>query len=286
MIFIFGDSWARHSAVHVSDEDKNLQTSSIAGIPVKNISRYGYRHWAFPDIFVEFNTNDWFNSHFKKNSVINFGEGGNTNTWIIENLHTKIAGVSNIAEPITVIVYQTDPLRIFAPRKDYTDQSVVWPAFAEWCNSNQFDYHTNSLTDLIDKIFNDFYTQLVGFKEHATSEYNLDIDLQLVGGVSAVHPVCKQHNIPVLINSVSEFFGYNNDGVMENQGALHRFIGFWCKQVSPEQRHRLLADWNHYDSAVAKKEKFWSQNPEHFAGRHLTSTAMAKLAKYIESKIV
>lgn len=285
MIFIFGDSWARHSTVHVVDEENTLKTSAVKGVPVKNITRYGYRHWKFDNVFVEFNTNDWFNHYFKKNTVINFGEGGNTNSWILENLHTRMAGVSNIKEPVTVVVYQTDPMRIFAPRKDYTDHSIVWPSFLEWCQNNQFDYTTKSVDDLIDKIFELFYQQLSGFKAHAKSEYNLDIDLQIVGGVNVVHPACKKYGIPVLINSVSEFFGYTNDTIIENHLALHSLVGVWGNNVSPSHRTLLLEQWQAYDAEVTRKIEFWASTPEYFAGRHLTKHALAALAEYIESKI-
>jgi hypothetical protein len=285
VIFIFGDSWARHSATHITDEEHALLTSAVDCVPLKNITRYGYRHWKFDNVFVEFNTSDWFNQYFKKNTVINFGEGGNTNSWILENLHQRMAGVSNINEPITVIVYQTDPMRIFAPRKDFTVQDIVWPAFQEWCENNQFDYTIKTIDDLIDTIFDLFYQQLLGFRAHAKHEYNLDIDLQLVGGVNVVHPLHKNYGIPVLINSVTEFFGYTNDTVIESHLALHRLAGFWGDHVSSAHRQRLLENWNYYDTEVVRKAKFWEDNPEYFAGRHLTSLAMSKLAEYIEAKI-
>jgi len=286
MIFLFGDSWARHSAKHVEDTHNALVTSAtFATGPLKNIQRYGYRHWELPDIFVEFNTTDWFNSYFQKNSVVNFGEFGNTNHWILENLHNRMAGVSNLKEPITVIVYQTDPMRIFSPRQDYTNQDVVWPAFEEWCQDNNFDYTTQTLDQLIDIIFNKFYLQLRGFKERAKIQYGLDIDLKLIGGVNAVHPSYSKYELDVPIKSVTEFFGYANDTVIENHLALHRLIGFWCEHVCSDHKHRLLEEWNYYDVECSRKSKFWTDNPEYFAGRHLTSTAMARLAEYLEFKI-
>lgn len=285
MIFIFGDSWARHSTQHVIDDEETLQTSSVKGVPLKNITRYGYRHWKFENIFVEFNTGDWFNHYFKKHAVINFGEGGNTNSWILENLHTRMAGVSNINEPITVVVYQTDPIRIFAPRKDYTDQNVVWPAFLEWCQNNQFDYASKTIDDLIDTIFDLFYQQLCGFRDHAKREYNLDIDLQIVGGVNVVHPACRKYNLSVLINSVTEFFGYDKDTAIENNHALQCLVEWWGNNVTSAHRAALLKQWQFYDREVTRKTEFWANNPEYFAGRHLTTDALSKLAEYIESKI-
>jgi hypothetical protein len=286
MIFIFGDSWARHSTTHVVDDDRNLKTSAtLSAGPLKNMTRHGYRHWELDNIFVEFNTDDWFNSYFQKNSVVNFGEFGNTNQWIIENLHNRMAGVSNIKEPITVLVYQTDPMRIFAPRKDFTDSNIVWPAFEQWCQDNNFDYATQTLKELIDAIFNNFYLQLSGFKVHAKTKYGLDIDLKLIGGVNAVHPSYSTHGLDALINSVSEFFGYTGDTVIESHLALHRLIGFWGNHVSATHRHHLLEEWYYYDVEVTRKTKFWTNTPEYFAGRHLTSTAMAELAQYIESRI-
>jgi hypothetical protein len=286
MIFLFGDSWARHSTTQVENKHNTLDTSAtLSAGPLKNIQRFGYKHWDLPDIFVEFNTNDWFNSYFQKNSVINFGEFGNTNSWILENLHNRMAGVSNLKEPIAVIVYQTDPMRIFAPRKDYTNQDIVWPAFKEWCHNNNFDYATQTLEELINAIFNNFYLRLSGFKVHAKTKYGLDIDLKLVGGVNAVHPSHSTYGLDVLIQSVSEFFGYTKDTVIENHLALHRLIGFWCDHVSATHKYRLLEEWCYYDVEVSRKTKFWNNTPEYFAGRHLTSTAMAHLAEYIESKI-
>ena len=73
--------------------------------------------------------------------------------------------------------------------------------------------------------------------------------------------------------------------MIENHLALHRLIGFWRQHVSLAQKHRLLEEWNYYDIEVCRKAKFWTNTPEYFAGRHLTSTAMAQLANYIESKI-
>lgn len=286
MIFLFGDTWVRHSTTHVEDKSSTLTNSAtLAAGPSNNLPRYGYRHWELTDVFVEFNTDDWFNSYFQKNSVVNFGDFGNTNQWILENLHNRMSGVSNINEHITVIVYQTDPVRIFAPRKDYTSQDIVWPAFEEWCRDNRFDYTTRTLDDLIDTIFNKFYLQLSGFKQHAKIKHGLDIDLKLVGGVNSVHPSYSDHGLDVLIKSVTEFFGYSNDTVIENHLALCRLVGFWCDQVSSAHRQCLLEEWDYYDIEVNRKAKFWTNTPEYFAGRHLTSTAMARLAEYIESKI-
>lgn len=285
MIFIFGDSWARHSTTHIIDEKNTLLTSAVDCVPLTNITRFGYRHWELDNVFVEFNTDDWFNSYFQKNSVVNFGEFGNTNQWILENLHNRMAGVSNITEPITVIVYQTDPMRIFAPRQDFTKQDIVWPAFQEWCQTNQFDYTTQTLNELIDAIFNNFYLQLSAFKPHAKIKYGLDIDLKLVGGVNVVHPSYSTYGLEVPIKSVSEFFGYTNDTVIESHLALHRLVGFWGDRVSSAHRYRLLEEWDYYDVEVRRKAKFWTNTPEYFAGRHLTSTAMAKVAEYIEFKI-
>lgn len=290
MLFVFGDSWARHSARHIVDQSKSIDSSSMfhnGSVKVlDNREYYGYRHWAQTktDIFVAFNTDDWFNSHFSKMSVVNFAEFGNTNGWIVENLYNRMAGISNINEPITVVIFQTDPLRIFAPRQDYTNFNVVWPTFQDWCRANNFDYHTQTLSELVDKIYNMFYQQLLGFKEHMNSN-GQPVNIKLVGGTSAIHPAYKLYNLDVLVPSVSEFFGYSADTVFENQIALDRFVGFWKSNVDKDQQLRVLKDWSDYNNEVSRKLCYWTDTPEYFAGRHLTSTAMKKLAQHIESRL-
>lgn len=290
MLFVFGDSWARHSARHIIDQSKSINSSSMFNNGtvkvLNNQEHYGYRHWSQSktDVFVAFNTDDWFNSYFTHTPVINFAEFGNTNSWIVENLYNRMAGVSNISQSIDVVVFQTDPLRIFAPRQDYTNFNTVWPTFQEWCTTNNFDYQTQAFSELVDKIYNTFYQQLLGFKEHIASNGQA-VNIKLVGGTSAIHPSYKLYNLEVLIPSVSELFGYTDDTVFENQIALDRFVGFWKSNVAGDQQLRILQDWNHYNNEVSRKLAYWTDTPDYFAGRHLTATAMKELAQYIESRL-
>ena len=286
MILLFGDSWARHSCCHLVDKDNEYQTTARFK-SVKNFQpRYGYRHWKFDDVFVEFQTSDWFNSYFKRNPVINFAEFGNTNDWIVENIFQRTAGISNFGQKLDLVIFQTDPIRIFAPREDFTDKDVVWPKFLAWTKQYKFDYETQLFDALISKIFYNFYQGINSSVAHAKKHYNVDISVHLVGGVSAIHNSISQFpNFNILIPSVSEFFGYKNDTVFESHLALHRFIGFWASNVSKRQRSILLNRWNHYDKEITRKTNFWADNPQYFAGRHLTSQSFEILADYIEKHI-
>jgi hypothetical protein len=288
MIFLFGDSWARMSAKHLDNPTQQYKTTSTLKdgkvFCTSNTPAYGYEHWAHKDIFVEFQTNDWFNRYFKNHSVINFSEGGNTNSLILENIRTRICSVSNLVASVNVVIYQTDPMRIFAPKVDYSHKGTVWNNFVNWANNNNFDYTTCGLEDLLLVIFNSFYAGLILLKQEVKELHNLDINLHIVGGVSKVYPTISNYPIPVLIESVSEFFGYNNDNVIENSLALQWFIKFWSDEI-PAMRSQLMSEGAQYDKEVMRKEKFWSNTPVWFAGRHLTTAAMQQLANYIESKI-
>lgn len=279
MILLFGDSWARHSTKHVVDTESE-NSATLKG-PKENPTRLGYRHWKLDDVFVEFQTDDWFNSYFKQNSVINFAEFGNTNQWIIENIFSRTSGISNFDQRLDLVVFQTDPLRIFAPRADFTDPDIVWPNFEKWCLENNFDYQKQDLKALIERIFHNFYVQLLSFERYAEEKLSLPTKIFLVGGVSKVHPCCSDM-LTNIVPSVSEFFGYTDDSVFESHLALHRFIGFWIKKVNSTQRIKLLKQWQHHDREITRKTDYWTDNPQYFAGRHLTSHAFNILANHIE----
>jgi hypothetical protein len=283
MVLLFGDSWARHACCHRDNKDGRWLTTSLSGVNIEQAIS-GYQHWDLNDVFVEFLTNDWFNSYFKQCQVINFAEFGNTNDWILRDMHERLPRVSNFSKQIDVVIYQTDPMRIFAPRADYTNRDIVWANFVSWAERNAFDYHQKTLADLIDVIFTNFYTQLEGIKCHAAEHFGFDIKLHLVGGVNAIYtPALKHTQINVCIPSVSEFFGYNNDTVFENHLALHRLIGFWAESVGSAHRTTLLQEWDYYDQETTRKAAFWTNTPEYFAGRHLTITGMQHLASHIEN---
>lgn len=283
MILLFGDSWARHACQHRDNKDSQLLTTSLFGVNIEQAVK-GYRHWDLPDVFVEFLTNDWFNQYFKQHQVINFAEFGNTNDWILRDMYERLPRTSNFPSQIDVVVYQTDPMRIFAPRSDYTDKNIVWPNFVAWAEKNSFDYQQRSLEHLIHVIFTTFYERLEGIKFHAAEHFGINLKLHLVGGVNAVYrPALAHRDISVCIPSVTEHFGYKDDTVFENHLALHRLIGFWGESVGSACRHSLLKEWNHYDQEILRKAAFWTQTPEFFAGRHLTSTGMQYLATHIEN---
>lgn len=283
MVLLFGDSWARHACCHRDNKDGRWLTTSLNGVNIEQeIS--GYCHWDLDNVFVEFLTNDWFNSYFKKYQIINFAEFGNTNDWILRDMYERLPRVSNFSKQIDVVVYQTDPMRIFAPRADYTNRDIVWPNFVAWAERNSFDYQQKTLNDLVDIIFDNFYERLEGIKYHALNQFGIDIKLHLVGGVNAIYtPALKHKHINVCIPSVSEFFGYNNDTVFENHLALHRLIGFWTESVGSVHRTTLLQEWDYYDKETTRKAAFWTSTPEYFAGRHLTVSGMQHLADHIES---
>jgi hypothetical protein len=284
MILLFGDSWARHACCHRDNKDGQWLTTSSFGVNIDNQAVTGYQHWDLPDVFVEFLTNNWFNSYFKQHQIINFAEFGNTNDWILRDMYERLPRVSNFSKQIDVIVYQSDPMRIFAPRADYTDRSIVWPNFIAWAEKNSFDYQQKSLEDLIHAIFTTFYERLEGIKFHAAEHFDIDIKLHLVGGVNAIYrPGLKHRDINICIPSVTEHFGYKNDTVFENHLALHRLIGFWTESVGSAHRHTLLKEWDYYDQETTRKAAFWTNTPEYFAGRHLTITGMQHLATYIEN---
>lgn len=290
MILLFGDSWARHATKHVYDPEQSIVTSSMfvngESVIPKNIDRYGYRHWELNDIFVEFRTEDWLSSYFTQHSVITLSQPANSLDNIGENIKNCVYGCSNLSEPVYAVVFQTDPLRNFAYRADYTCRDVVWPNFAKWCEENNFDYQTHTLNDLLEKMFVKFYNDLMEIELCVSKISKLDFKILLVGGVNKVHRSVNQTSLKVIIPSVSEFFGLKSDTVIENHLALHRLVDWWTSEVPGKHRYKILKEWDYYHSEVVKKANFWIDRPEYFAGRHLTSSGFKKLANQIEIEIM
>jgi hypothetical protein len=270
MILLFGDSWARQSWRHSQQNINN-----------------GYQHWSYPDTWVVNNQDDWINQYFQKTIVINFAEFGNTNEWILRDLYHRRNTMSNLPDRVDFVVFQTDPLRIFAPRQDYNDQDIVWPAFMQWCDQNQFDWKTSTFDDLLVEIYGDWYRRLQGFIS-TTRRLNQDkqINLWLLGGVSRLHDCVHNYHDQIIAPSVTELFGFDRDCCLENRASFASFSGFWQRNLRDHpQRSLLLQQWNHYDLLLQAKEKFWYDHSEYFAGRHLTSQAMGFLAEHIEKTI-
>lgn len=269
MILLFGDSWARQSWQHVSENRNN-----------------GYKHWSLPDTWVV-NTDDWLNSYFNKHLVINLARFGNTTDWIIRDLFHALNTVTNLPDRVDFVVFQTDPLRIFAPRQDYTDQSIVWPNFVSWCDRKGFAWSTSTLDDLFERIYHDWYQDLVSFQYQAQSlNPDKQCRLWLVGGVSALHPSVNDFEHQTIVNSISGFFGLDQDCCLENRASLTNFVKFWTDSVTdPDHRYKIKQQWQYYETILQLKEQFWIQNPGLFAGRHLTSQAMRELATHLEHSI-
>lgn len=269
MIILFGDSWARQSWRHSPHNINN-----------------GYRHWALADTWV-INTDDWLNGFFRHSVTVNFARFGNTLDWIIRDLYHGLNTVSNLPERVDLVVFQTDPLRIFAPRQDYTDRSVVWPMFLRWCEHKQYDWRAGDLEHLLGEIYQGWYRDLNSFHHQARSaNADSDIRLWLLGGVSRLHDCVSDFDHQIIMPSVSEHFGHDNDLCLENRSSLASFVDFWGSALdSSGQRHDLRQQWYHLDQQLAHKERFWIDHPTQFAGRHLTSDAMCQLAMYIEQVI-
>jgi hypothetical protein len=287
MILLFGDSWARHSAVHVNDP--NLQTSAmfVNGVltAADTTSNYGYRHWELENIFVKFNTDDWFAYYFKQQRVITLSQPANCLDAIKEEIKNCVKGCSNINERLDVLVYQTDPLRNFAFREDYTQKNIVWPKFINWCSANNFDYKNQLLDQLLTQLMYNFYNELMYIQDYIKQHTTLDVAIYLIGGVNKVQSMAEHMSINVLLPSISEFFGLEEDTLIENELALSSLVNWWADELTGSQRNCLLQQWECYTTATAKKIKFWTETPEYFAGRHLTSAALTKIADYIESRL-
>lgn len=268
MILLFGDSWARQSWQHET-------------VP----SQHSYPHWNQKNCFVNNNVDDWINNYFT-GPCINFAEFGNTNNWIIEQLYNRTATISNPDSDINYVVFQTDPLRIFSPRLDYTDKLVVWKNFTNWASENKFNWQEQTFTDLLDYIFNNFYQALAFFHKHAQQKFlKQQVKLFILGGVSRLHSSVHNHSLDIIHNSITNFFGFTQDIEFENRLSLASFLNFWLDHVSYQQRQILLDQWHHYENSLTAKENFWVANPNLFAGRHLTTQGIKTVANLIEQHI-
>lgn len=266
MIILFGDSWARQAHYHVSSSDTS-----------------GYQHWQFKHITVATNYNVWLHGFFQHNSALNLAEFGNDLDTILKNIgHFK--NIATNLKEVNYLVFQTDPLRIFAPRMDYTDYDTVWPRFLNWSNTNNFDWKHQLLTDLVDTVYQRWYSNLKTI-EIGEQQTGFLQNLYLVGGVSKVHDSVNAAGIKVLLPSATEFFGFDQDCPFENRASLTCFVDFWSRSLDHKQSYALKSQWYHYEEAMIEKEKFWIANPEFFAGRHLTAHGMEKLAGYLENLI-
>jgi hypothetical protein len=227
------------------------------------------------------------NSFFTTDTVVNFARYANTNDWMIRDLYHATNTVSNFPDQMDFVVFQTDPLRIFAPRQDYNDYNIVWPNFLAWAEKKQFDWQNRSFDDLLETIYRDYYQNLVSFE--GSSRYmnpDKEINLWLVGGVSRVHPCVSEFNLRVIVDSATGLFGFDEDCCLENRASLISFTKFWGDNLTDDtKKHALRKSWKHYDDLLYKKEQFWVDNTEWFAGRHTTEAAMSRIAKHIESAI-
>lgn len=268
LVLLFGDSWARQSWYHST---------------VPTVSNY--QHWRFPEIYVNNNIDDWLNQYIS-NPCINFAEYGNTNSLIIEQLYNRTATISNIQQDINYIIFQTDPLRIFAPRQDYTDKLLVWKNFQLWAQQNNFNWHNSSLNDLLDIIFKNFYQALIFFQKTAQQKFsNNVVKLFIIGGVSALYKNITDYPLNIIHNSISNFLGLEQDIVFENRLSLISFVNIWLDNISTTHRQILLDQWHEFENQLIKKENFWISKPELFAGRHLTAKGIQTVANLINNTI-
>ena len=268
MIILFGDSWARQAYYHSHESDEQ-----------------GYAHWYHKDITVALNTNTWLHHFFQTESSLNQANFGNTTELIIQDLcHFK--NTARIKQPLNYVIFQTDPLRIFAPRLDYTDYNTVWPRFSKWAMANNFDLDNHSIMDLIEKIYADWYVSLQGFEQQEQQQQHSQTKLFLVGGVSKIHSSIDRTNIKIIMPSITEHFGFKQDLEFENRASLTCLINFWCRHVSGAQKNRLKQEWNYDENMLLAKEQFWINNPQWFAGRHITAQAMQQVARQIESAVL
>ena len=267
MIVLFGDSWARQSYRHSTD-----------------FSQAGYLHWQLKDTNVALNTNTWLHHYFKKHISINQANFGNTLEWIIQDMFHFKNIFNNLNHPLNFVIFQTDPLRIFAPRADYTNSELVWENFIVWAEQNKFDWSTQGLTELTEHIYLKWYQDLVGFEQQEQAA-GRKVNFYLVGGVSKIHQCVTQTPIKVLLPSICEHFGLKSDLEFENRASLACFVEIWQQRVSLKHRTIIKQQWDAYENALVLKENFWITNPTLFAGRHLTSAAMAEIAEYIENQL-
>ena len=268
LVLLFGDSWARQSWYHDSTP-----------------TEYYYPHWSLSNTYVNNNINDWFNQYIS-NTCINFAEYGNTNSLIIQQLYNRTATISNIQQDINYIIFQTDPLRIFAPRQDYTDKLLVWKNFQVWAQQNNFNWHNSSLNDLLDVIFKNFYQALIFFQKTAQQKFSdRSVKLYIIGGVSALHKCIADYPLNIIHNSISNFLGLDQDSVFENRSSLINFTHVWQDNISSTHKNILLDQWQEFENQLIKKENFWINNPELFAGRHLTTKGITTVANLINNTI-
>ena len=270
MIALFGDSWARQAYKHTPfDIDLTI-----------DVDQY-YRHWQLP-VNVELETNTWLHHFFENTNSINQAQFGNTLEWILQDMwHSE--NIMRTTDTVQCVVFQTDPLRIFAPRSNYLNRDLVMGNFINWCTDNLFDWQEQDLDHLVRKMYRRWYEKLEIYQQRTGRQ------VYLVGGVSKVHDCVKDFDITVLIPSITEHFGLTQDTVFENRASLNAFVDFWCHAIqrsSSAHTWRLKEQWHEFDLAVEAKEKHWIDNPKWFAGRHMTSEAMQKVGQLIEQKVV
>lgn len=269
MIAIFGDSWARQAYKHTPfDLDSDRDAEQF------------YQHWALP-VNVTLETNIWLHHFFAGSSSINQAQFGNTLDWIVQDLW-HFDNIIRYPDPVKCVVFQTDPLRIMAPRSNYLNPDLVMKNFKDWCTENLFDWQEQDLDHFVRKVYKRWYEKLEVYQQITNRK------IYLVGGVSPVHDCVKDYDIEVIIPSISKHFGLARDTVFENRASLNAFVDFWCKNISRNQTAHawhLKEQWDRYDRAVEAKESFWIANPKWFAGRHMTATAMQAVAAVIEQHI-
>lgn len=270
MILLFGDSWARQSW---SQSKENLNN--------------GYKHWAHDDVWVNNNVNDWLNHYIQGRTVVNFAEYGNTNDWIIRDLHNRSDMISNWPQRVDFVVFQTDALRIFAPRQDYTQKDIVWPNFVQWCQAQQFDWQNQGLDELLDHVYNKFYEQLKYFAQTVKNlNSHCDVRVWILGGVSKVNQsLLGQYQIPCIMPSITEHFGFQKDSCLENRLSFIKFVEFWTSELSGTQAQQIKHQWDQHDAALQAKDNFWISRPDIFAGRHLTSAGLQSVAQAIQKTL-
>lgn len=266
MILLFGDSWARQSW---SQSRENLNN--------------GYKHWAYDDVWVNNNVDDWLNRYITDRTVINFAEYGNTNDWIIRDLYNRRDTISNWPQRVDFVVFQTDVLRIFAPRQDYTQKDIVWPNFLQWCQEHQFDWRTRDLDDLLSCLHIGFYEKLQYFAKATKSNSSCDTRFWILGGVSKVdQSLLPRYQIPCIMPSITEHFGFQHDSCLENRLSLISFVKFWTSELPGPQAQKIKHQWDYHDSILKAKDNFWTSRPDIFAGRHLTSLGIQSVAQAIQ----
>ena len=269
MIALFGDSWARQAYKHTPfNLDDGLDPDQF------------YTHWTLP-VNVKLESNVWLHHFFDHSSSINQANFGNTLDWIVQDLW-HFDNIMRTEHTVQCVVFQTDPLRIFAPRSNYLNPTLVMQNFQDWCTDNLFDWQEQDLDHFVRKVYRRWYEKLEIYQNITKRR------IYLVGGVSQVHDCVQDYDIQVIMPSISEHFGLAQDTVFENRASLNAFVEFWCKNISSKNtKHtwNLKEQWDRYDRAVEAKESFWIDNPKWFAGRHMTAEAMQHIAQQIQQHI-